>query len=176
MYWLFLGVWPTRDENNNPIVNGKTGHLADGFFGVLWGIRGDLDHLFKFFGFPSTGSLQPCGLCLANKSDIPWTDHKPTAKWMSTIWTNTTHAAAHPNRHGIFKLPGVGVTNVIPDIMHVFHLGAYQYFHGSVLKLLTHNTMGGTIEENLANVWDQIEHYYKVCLCMMFTQLGGMGM
>jgi hypothetical protein len=162
LYWLGLGVWPTRDENNRPIADGRAGtQLADGYYGALWGIRGDLDHMFKFFGFPSSSALSPCGLCQANKSTHPWTDARPTAKWITTVWTPTSYATHHPDRHAVFKLPGVSILNFIPDVMHVMHIGIYQWFYGSVLKLLIFHLIPGTLDNSLDQVWDQIKHFYQ---------------
>ena len=50
LYWLYLGMWPTSDVDGDPINDERAGTpLAgldgDGFFGVLWGIKGDLEYL-----------------------------------------------------------------------------------------------------------------------------------
>lgn len=167
LLWLFRGVWPETDVNGAPFdkhsPEGKRAgqQLAGGFRGVLWAIKGDLDHMSKAFGFPYANQAGPCGLCRANQTDKPWTDARPgVAQWLSTIWTNQAHKAAHAQRHPVFDLPGSGVQMFYPDIMHTMHLGTYQYFLGSVLKLLTHRTMSGTHENNLSRVWVKIKEAY----------------
>ena len=48
-YWLAVGCWPKRDEHGNEFQPNspdalKAGTpLAQGFFGILWIVRGDLD-------------------------------------------------------------------------------------------------------------------------------------
>ena len=44
---LYRGRWPTSDHNNEPIQNDDAGKfLADGFYGCLWLVKGDLDFFF----------------------------------------------------------------------------------------------------------------------------------
>ena len=71
---------------------------------------------------------------------------------------------AHPDRHVLFRVSGVTLHNVAPDLMHCKHLGTDQYYYGSVLKLLTHHIMTGTRAENLDAVWGE--------LCAAYTALG----
>ena len=144
-YWLFIGKWPSRDEENRLYDKdssaGKLGGttLAGGFYGVLWIIKGDLEHVAKAYKFPWASAASPCACCQANSSDKPWTDGRlQTAEWTKSIWTNASWAAAHPEPHPLFKiLPGVGVQAFVPDVMHTTYLGCYQYLFGSVLKSLS---------------------------------------
>lgn len=168
LYWLSLGVWPRRDEFDKEFDQGtdearKAGlPLAGGFFAILWVVRGDLDELAKGFGLEHYGSRHPCCKCRADLYDVPWTEaHMTRSKWLRTIWGPHDWHAAHPGAHPIFSLPGVSISTVVPDIMHCFHLGAYQYFMGSVLHLLTHDIMPGTVVENAGAVWENIHNYYK---------------
>ncbi len=167
LYWLFLGVWPRRDADNHEYLadspDGKRAGqpLADGDYAVLWCLRGDMEHVAKALGLNHPGSLQPCPLCRCNTTTIPWTDGRPGAAWMSTIWTHTAWVAAHPERHRIFRLPGVGVLTYIPDILHTMHLGCYQYVFGSILQFLTDHRMGGNKEETLSRIWNKIKEGYS---------------
>ena len=153
-YWLFLGRWPSRDENGNEYTEGSAEwkqahndvHLADGYFGVLWFLLGDLEHMHKAWKLaPPRSTTRSCSCCRANASDDdkPWTDGRlAVASWVPTIWKNTPWAAAFPDRAYIFKhLPGFGIEQYCPDMMHILHLGCYQYIFGSVIKVLTHHHM-----------------------------------
>jgi hypothetical protein len=162
LYWLYEGVWPLRDVNGNKL-GGKAGRpLADGYFAVLWGIRGDLDHMAKCFGFPYHNNLQPCACCQANNSTLPWTDfHPERASWIPTVWNNKDWWASHAARHPLFRLPGVGILAFIPDVMHCMHLGIFQYTYGSVLEFMTTHMLGGEASDNLMTVWISIKKYYK---------------
>ena len=163
MYWLYQGVWPTKDVDGKHL-DGKAGSpLAGGYFAVLWGIRGDLEHMHKCFGFPAHNNREPCACCRANNSTMPWTDfHPERASWLPTVWNNKDWWAAHPARHPLFKLPGVGILAFIPDVMHCLHLGLFQYTYGSILEFMSYHMFD---EEdpaiNLANVFVEIKNYYK---------------
>ena len=59
-YWLWIGEWPDRDWNGKKYLDPssiefqrKKTKLADGFFAVLWVIRGDLDYFAKYLGLPA---------------------------------------------------------------------------------------------------------------------------
>ena len=142
-YWLFIGKWPIRDHNEHPSTDPRAGQpLAEGFYAVLWCLRGDLEHMASAFNLQWSTSSQPCICCRANSSDIPWTDGRPEeALWQTTTWANQQWEDAHPNRHVIFKLPGVGITAFIPDVLHVFHIGCYQYAFARILIVLSHHVM-----------------------------------
>ena len=53
--------------------------------------------------------------------------------------------------------------NFIPDVMHVMHLGVYQYFFGSVLKFITHHVMGGSPRDNAASLFGELKIQYREC-------------
>ena len=168
LYWMFIGVWPMRDEEGNAYADGtleaeKAGTpLAGGYYATLWCIRGDLEHMHKVFGFPGPTSKKPCGLCKCNDSDVPWTDARPDhAAWRDTVWGGRAWLDANPGRADLFKLPGVTISNFVPDLMHTAHLGTYAYFFGGVLQLLTHHTMGGPPAENIQHIWNQVKDFYQ---------------
>ena len=163
-YWLAVGKWPTKYWNGSPIYSDKAGtDLADGFRAVLWSLRSDLDFMKKGLNLEAANSHTPCTCCLANTSDIPWTDHKDTAAWISTIWAcRVAWLAAHPMAHLLFKkVPGLSILNFVPDVMHVLHLGVYMYFFGSVLKYLTHHIMDGDPDINIETLYSQIKQLYS---------------
>lgn len=168
LYWLFIGRWPRRDVDGNEWPAGSADHeragkhLAEGFYGVVFTIRGDLEHMAKGFGMPWPHAASPCALCKGNSSDTPWTDPAPCALWRATTWDNMTWQANHPHGHPMFtQVPGVGITSFVPDVMHVFHLGIYQYLFGSVLKYLVYEAMVGSRNHNLQQLWGMIQDGYK---------------
>lgn len=164
LYWLFIGVWPKRDVAGNPILSEKAGRpLAGGFYAAVWSLRADLEHMAKCFGFPYPASASPCGLCRANTADIPWTDGRLEAKWRETLWQGPEHAAAHPDRHPLWRLPGMSIDLWIPDIMHTMHLGTYQYAFGSILDYLVSHSMPEAPAANLEKVWKKVREHYQAC-------------
>ena len=123
---------------------------------------GDLEYLAKSWGLANPGALNPCSLCRANKSDLPWTDARATASWRATTWTEASWVAAHPNRSELFrKVPGLTIHAYVPDIMHTLHLGAYSYMLGSILKHLVMHHMGGSVKKNCEDVWAELDKAYK---------------
>lgn len=55
----------------------------------------------------------------------------------------------------------MGIQSFIPDVLHVFHLGAYQRSFGSIIKYLTHHKLPGSIDENIEVVWSEIKAAYE---------------
>lgn len=164
LYWLAKGVWPERDENNRKIETPQAGtSLAGGYCAVVWLCKGDLDFMAKAYGLRHYASTQPCICCRANTEDAdkPWTDIAPTARWRAHIWRNEDWWANHPNRHPVFRLPGVGVLAYFPDMMHTCHLGCWQWFFGSVLKYLVKYILPHGEQQNLDMVWSKVRSHYQ---------------
>lgn len=168
-YWLSIGKWPTRDVHGNEyppdsmeaIRARDNPMLAGGYYGLLYLVRADLEHMTKAFGFQSTGESDKCSCCGANTSDLPWTDCRELAAWLATVWTDADWRAAYPNRHPIFKLPGMGISAFIPDIMHCVYLGAYQYCFGSIIQYLSHHKLHGSPDQNCLQLWQDLRDVYK---------------
>ena len=115
----------------------------------------------KAYGFPWPTATNPCALCKCNTSTAPWTEAKiNTSLWQRHRWTSSTWLEAHPRRHSLLTLPGVSIYNYMPDLMHVLHLGAYQYTFGSILEYVTTQVMTGSQEDNTHRLWQGIHQYY----------------
>ena len=168
-YWLLIGKWPSRDENNRDYTDSDVEYqkaglpLASGFYATLWSLRADLEHMFKAFDFPaSSGSpTNPCGLCGCNKTDKPWTDGREDAAWRATVHTNASWHLAHPTANPLLQLPGMGILAFMPDTMHTLHLGCYQYVLGSVIKYLVEFVMPESQEAKLDKLFQHIKRFYK---------------
>ena len=153
---LFTGKWPRRDyKGNEYAANSPEGRragqdLAGGYWACLWNLQGDLDFMHKAWGLAHASAGGRCNCCSANTSTHPWTDCSAGASWRATVWeTSAGWAAAFPNRSVFFReVPGLSILNYTPDFMHIGHLGAYQYFLGSVLEYLVLR-MEGTARQNL---------------------------
>lgn len=121
---LWDGRWPTTDASGAPFPAGSSDArragtpLAGGYFFTVFCIRADLEFLSSALGLEHTSGRQPCTCCRANSTTVPWTDHRPTAGWRQTIWTNPPWFQARPNRMPLFRVPGVGIQQVHPDLMH----------------------------------------------------------
>ena len=62
--------------------------LAEGFAGVVFLLRSDLEFLANHFGMSHPSSNQPCALCQADRdmASMPWTDCRVTAAWRGACW------------------------------------------------------------------------------------------
>ena len=168
LYWAYQGVWPDRGPDNVLYTSGVEFQMAGkpimgNYFMVIWVLQGDLDYMYKRMFMADPNSSLPCSCCSANTTTIPHTDHRDRiAAFLRTIWTNAAYAAAHPNRHRVLRhVPGVGISNYIPDIMHVKYLGSDKSFLGSTLRNLTHYILPLEPSMALQSVWRDIQAEYR---------------
>ena len=165
---LYKGVFPDEDPDGNQYREGTECYekryqpLAGGMYATLFIIKADLDFIHKELGLPHYGSAQPCALCEANSTTLPWTDCRPGLHaWSGTIYSNPQWKASHPDAHALFSLTGVGTQNFIPDLLHTKHLGTDQWFYGSVLQFMVRHMMTESPEENLDSIWKDVKQVYK---------------
>ena len=166
-YWLYQGVHPDRDASgrlydvsDGLLFTKRLQPLAGGYFGVLWLSKADIDFIKARWKLGGVGHA--CFLCMANRTNMLWTNCQPNAPWIASIYTNVTHAINFPQRHRIFRdLPGFGVAGVIPDVLHTKHLGTDSAFCGGVLKYLIWYVMLGSPVENLNTLWGCITEEYE---------------
>ena len=177
---LATGKWPMLDWDNNEFDKATIDYqlrgsdLADGLCGVIFVLRADLDFLSNHFHLNNPGSNNPCALCQASRSldSCPWTDCNAQAGWRDTVWKSSEWLAEHPTCHPFFRMSGSGLDLVFPDLMHTKHLGTDQFLLGSVLVWLIKHFLGGTKQQNLNEVWNFIQTWYKDCSLM--TVLGSL--
>jgi hypothetical protein len=166
---LWEGRWPAADHTGAKYRKGsleakRAGEpLAQGYFGVLWCLKGDLDYFASTLDLQRYSNLKPCCFCQADSSTTPWTDFREgAAAWMQTEWGAEDWLAAHPERNPIFTLPGCTILTVHADFMHCKHLGTDQHLLGSVLWLLCYrNIAAGEPEDHLKIAFERICDYYR---------------
>ena len=170
---LSAGVWPMTNWDNEDFEEGsldfeKRGTpLADGFSGVVFVLRSDIEFLALHFKLNHPSSNFPCALCQADRAmdSKPWTDCRPSAEWRKTCWSLEGWAAQHPDSHPFFQMQGSGIDLVFPDLMHCKHLGTDQLVLGSALVWMAKHYLKGSVAENLEVVWDFIQRWYKELAC-----------
>ena len=166
LIWSFQCLWegkkPTKDWMGNAMVYAGAGDdLMGGHFMCLWALICDLEHCYKCYEMPNVNSNSPCGLCPCNTVGIPWFDFRPTAVWMTLVYTIQSYLAAGLRRSILFDIVGVSVLSFYPDYMHCKHFGIDKILAGSVLFLLVHFIMQSTDpDENLAMLWQDISRLY----------------
>ena len=60
----------------------------------------------------------------------------------------------------MLKIEGVSILSFYPDWMHCKSLGIDKLLLGSTLYVLVHDVLTGSVEENVATVWRDIETFY----------------
>ena len=165
---LWEGRWPSTDHHGRPFAPGTQGamrantYLADGHFGILVAVKGDLDYYGKVLKLPFYSSSKPCALCACNTSTVPWSDFSAGAAWRAACWDNSQWRAAHPQGHQLFHAPfACGISGLCADVMHIKHMGTDAWFFGSVLHLLCFSVLPGTPAENMSTVWAFLDRDMK---------------
>ena len=137
--------------------------LADGYFGILFSLVGDLDYFMSVLDLPNSRSLQPCVLCKARKhAPNSWQDFRPNADWMGTMYTPEQWLAwDNKPTCPLFRLPNVTGLNVAYDWLHCKYLGSDQYMYAALLMLLCYHMLPGTPEANIRALWQDIQTVYR---------------
>ena len=172
LVWSFRalqeGAWPSHGPDMTPFAaHTEAGRragtpLADGFRACVYILKGDLEHFSSAYCLANPHSHNPCFLCRCNTSTRPWTDFRETSDaWRPTIHTAADWVAANADRHPIFTLAGVSITNCVPDLMHTRHSGVDAWFLGSVLEWLCYHIMPQAPEANLELLWRELEAAYQ---------------
>ena len=72
---MYNGTWPAADHNGNDFsplsAEGQLagGELADGFFGVIWGLKGDLKFFHECLGMQCVTAGSPCDWCPCHRNE-----------------------------------------------------------------------------------------------------------
>ena len=169
LHAMWMGKWPSLDPYGKPWPMGspqasKAGtDLADGHFCCVWNVQADLDFYAKQLHLNHWRSNNPCFLCQCDNAERVWNEFDATATWRPTTWTNTSweeECRAH-RKHCIFDLPGLSILKVVPDYMHVKHLGVDQRFLGGVLYLLVYKLSTVEPEVAMSEVWNRVQGHYR---------------
>ena len=113
----------------------RTGSLK--YSGLLCQTRGDWSWYKQIVSFPSWASHSICWKCKANTGTIPWRDCSLRAKWRTARTTDRSFFAdmrangVKPSP--IFALPGMRLSFVGIDTLHICDLGVTQDLAGNVL-------------------------------------------
>ena len=119
---LFSGYHPKTDHNGNPWPRHSAEHklaeantpLADGMFGVIWMLKGDLDHFAKNLNVANYRANMPCTYCPADRGEDPgmqFTNFNTNAAWKTKLYDAATWKASltavrpHVRAHTLPELP-----------------------------------------------------------------------
>ena len=94
-----MATWPHIDMEGNPDPRGGQ-FLADGFCGIIYVNRGDLDFMASHFHLRHTSSSKPCCLCECSNFGhgldlLPWTDCNDPPSWLESCLDDEVFAKPH---------------------------------------------------------------------------------
>ena len=96
--------------------------LAGGFGACCYLATGDHDYKRDCLKFRNINAMEPCELCICNRSAIPWFDFSLIAKWI-----NTSRDSEPLPQCNLFsdsgEPPCITRRAVVPDWMHDKYLG-----------------------------------------------------
>ena len=160
------GVWPRTQPSGQHWPAGvdrdRAGtSLAEGFFGILVGVQGDLDWYGKTLGLPVFNNKKPCFLCHAENSDTDMRWNNFEANWEERLRDKENLVAQFPRCRVLMSSPSTHVQTLTPDWMHVKHLGIDQRFLASIIYLMIFDLSTVHHEVALEQVWNMVQDYYK---------------
>ena len=112
--------------------------LAGGLFGVVWGIKGDLDYYAKGLGLKHYQRNDFCELGRSTTADgvapgMHSYNFRLSAEWKTNLFTAAAWRASKGDRlHRLFsRIPYLSALNLEPDELHILYLGVAMYVLGA---------------------------------------------
>ena len=140
--------------------------MADLILAILQATN-DTEHNANFLNLQHWQNLCPCNWCPASAvkdSLMPWSDFGADSRWMPLCVT-VEDWIADPTKHPLWQawpLIGITIFSLCLDILHILDLGVLQYFLGSTLWTLVHESgLPGSFHQRAAHVWELICHAHK---------------
>ena len=156
-----------RYAPNSPEGKKSGKQLAGGYWATLWSVVGDLEYFASHLDVPrSTLAAGPCSRCQATKwGERTWQDYRPTANWLSTVFTPAgwrALPAAAKSSCPLFHMRATSICNLGYDYMHCKYLGVDKNTYSAVLYLLVFHVLSfGSPQANLDWLWAEIQRHYK---------------
>ena len=125
---------------------------------------GDTDFLSNRMGLKHWQSLQPCDWCPATSvegSSLTFSDFRAKAPWKSQCvcleqWQQDMTPHLLWRAHAVL---GITLFSICLDILHVLDLGVLQYFLGSHLWQLVHDSaLPGSFEQRVDHIYMLFKH------------------
>ena len=168
---LLEGTFPSHDWNGKPFSatspHGRLAGepLANGFFGVVTTLVGDLDYLNKTLKLPHWARKDsPCAICRASGAGSSrWQNFSMHAEWKGTLWPPTDWMSWEgKSKCQLFRIKHLTGASVAADWMHTKYLGHDQYAMGSVIYILIFHLLNqGSTKRNLAWFWAALKRLHK---------------
>ena len=170
MLVLFMGIHPeTRHDKTPWLPSDKSRKSRKGKMtarAYLAQAKGDWAWYKQLFGFSGWSSNNTCWRCRANKTDTPYWDPRPSAKWKRKRLTpQQTFRQILDNGFRIsplFSIPGFTVANICIDVLHAVDLGLAQEILGSLFfECLGVFARGRNRKEQVLDFEQKLKAHYK---------------
>ena len=172
--WSFQSIWEGKWPSKNPFgvryppssPEGKRAGmpLANGFFGCLVQLCGDLEYYASYLSIPRWSQhSRPCSQCRCTyQGPMTWLDCRQNTQWQFSHLTPLDWRSHFDPPCFLFQLPGMSALSISMDYMHCMFLGWLQYLYGSIISILVFDCIGGTdYLQNLLWVGDYIKSFQK---------------
>ena len=148
---IWNGTWPSVDAWGRKYppssAEGRRAgqKLANGYYGCLVQLCGDLDYYASYLDVPRWSShAKPCSQCRCSfEGDLSWLDNRSVAQWQNSLLSPHNWKTHWESRSALFELPGMSSCSLAMDMMHCLFLGWLQYVYGSVISLLVFECYDG---------------------------------
>jgi len=162
--------WDWKPWPENHARAKKKGRIMGKYVLPIIQVVADTEHHANHLGLKHWGCLDPCDFCPADSrkgSRMPWSDFGDSSLWMALCVT-LLQWMANPTQHPLWEnyiLLGITIFCICFDELHVMALGVLQYFMGSVIWTLVH-------ESGLpGNFGARADHVYNL-LCDAYKEQG----
>ena len=138
---------------------GKVGRIMDDMLFAILQVTNDTEHNANFLRLQNWQHLCPCNWCPASSerdSIMPYSDFSEDSAWIP-LQVTVDDWIQEPIEHPLWEawcLIGITLFSLCLDILHILDLGVLQYFLGSAIWTLVHESnLGGTFHERCEHVW-----------------------
>ena len=160
--------WEGREIGPGHARYGKTGRIMADLILAILQATNDTEHNANFLNLQHWQSLRPCNWCPASAAKdtlMPYSDFEADSDWIPLCVT-VEDWVADPTDHPLWQawaLIGITIFSLCLDILHILDLGVLQYFLGSTIWTLVHESgLPGSFHQRAAHVWELICHAHAV--------------
>ena len=166
--FAFQGIHPATDHKGNPWPRGSpraklAGKRLYESYGLwIFGINPDLEYMQNQFKLKCHSFANCCWICPANKSDVPYTDSSPFAKWRRLVYTVMQNRENPATSHQVMNIRGVVNETFCFETLHTNELGVTVNYIGNVFwdQVYDRYAEGATLATRLSNLWKSVMEKY----------------
>ena len=149
-------AWPVASRRRG--VQGQTLHPEKNK-AFIFALSGDGEWFQNEYKLKGSSMNECCFNCKADKSDIPFNDFRPDAKWRSTT---IKHRGTCPTEHLLSKIPGVVGETFAYDSLHILEEGVAAHALGNCFfDFVLKPGWAGTQDAKLRQLFHKVLQQYQ---------------